>query len=122
MQSTFFLYLDILGFADLVEKSGEVEKLFRILDSAAIIFSDTVLAYNAHDSLTGTAKATEAMFLIELVQDLFLRLIGTGARTRGSHRQFKHPSKPGTVTVSGKPGIDVPHGTLNSIMKQAGLK
>jgi predicted RNA binding protein YcfA (HicA-like mRNA interferase family) len=44
------------------------------------------------------------------------------ARTRGSHRQLKHPDKPGTVTVSGKPGIDVPPGTLNSILKQAGLK
>ncbi|MDQ2974015.1 MAG: type II toxin-antitoxin system HicA family toxin, partial [Acidobacteriota bacterium] len=37
-------------------------------------------------------------------------------RTRGSHRQFKHPSKSGTVTVSGKPSIDVPPGTLNSIL------
>ncbi|HEV7373712.1 MAG TPA: type II toxin-antitoxin system HicA family toxin [Pyrinomonadaceae bacterium] len=44
------------------------------------------------------------------------------ARTKGSHRQFKHPSKPGTVTVSGKPNIDVPPGTMNSILKQAGLK
>ncbi|MDX1405688.1 MAG: type II toxin-antitoxin system HicA family toxin [Woeseiaceae bacterium] len=43
-------------------------------------------------------------------------------RTRGSHRQLRHPTKPGTVTVSGKPGIDVPPGTLNSILKQAGLK
>lgn len=44
------------------------------------------------------------------------------ARTRGSHRQFKNPDKPGTVTVSGKPSVDVPPGTLNSILKQAGLK
>jgi predicted RNA binding protein YcfA (HicA-like mRNA interferase family) len=44
------------------------------------------------------------------------------ARTRGSHRQLKHREKPGTVTVSGKPSIDVPPGTLNSILKQAGLK
>jgi len=44
------------------------------------------------------------------------------ARTRGSHRQFKHATKRGTVTVSGKSGIDVPPGTLNSILKQAGLK
>ncbi|HEX8922710.1 MAG TPA: type II toxin-antitoxin system HicA family toxin [Pyrinomonadaceae bacterium] len=44
------------------------------------------------------------------------------ARTRGSHHQFKHVSKSGTVTVSGKPNIDVPPGTLNSILKQAGLK
>jgi predicted RNA binding protein YcfA (HicA-like mRNA interferase family) len=44
------------------------------------------------------------------------------ARTRGSHQQYKHPTKPGTVTVSGKPSVDVPPGTLNSILKQAGLK
>ena len=44
------------------------------------------------------------------------------ARTKGSHRQLKHRNKPGAVTVSGKPSIDVPPGTLNSILKQAGLK
>jgi predicted RNA binding protein YcfA (HicA-like mRNA interferase family) len=44
------------------------------------------------------------------------------ARTRGSHRQFKHPDKSGAVTVSGKSSVDVPPGTLNSILKQAGLK
>ncbi len=43
-------------------------------------------------------------------------------RTTGSHRQFKHPTKPGTVTVAGKPSLDMPPGTLNSILKQAGLK
>ena len=40
----------------------------------------------------------------------------------GSHRQFHHPAKTGTVTVAGKPSIDVPRGTLNSVLKQAGLK
>jgi predicted RNA binding protein YcfA (HicA-like mRNA interferase family) len=43
-------------------------------------------------------------------------------RTRGSHRQYRHPSKPGTVTVAGKASLDVPIGTLGSILKQAGLK
>jgi predicted RNA binding protein YcfA (HicA-like mRNA interferase family) len=43
-------------------------------------------------------------------------------RTRGSHRQYQHSVKPGTVTVAGKPSIDVPPGTLNSILKSAGLK
>ena len=43
-------------------------------------------------------------------------------RTRGSHRHFRHPHKPGTVTVLGKPSDDLPRGTWNSIMKQAGLK
>ncbi|MBI4205452.1 MAG: type II toxin-antitoxin system HicA family toxin [Betaproteobacteria bacterium] len=43
-------------------------------------------------------------------------------RMKGSHRQFHHPAKRGTVTVAGKPSIDVPSGTLNSVLKQAGLK
>jgi predicted RNA binding protein YcfA (HicA-like mRNA interferase family)/predicted RNase H-like HicB family nuclease len=42
--------------------------------------------------------------------------------TRGSHRQFKHASKPGRVTVPGKPSDDLAPGTLNSILKQASLK
>ena len=42
--------------------------------------------------------------------------------TRGSHRQFKHPTKLGRVTVAGKPSDDLSPGTLNSILKQAGLK
>jgi predicted RNA binding protein YcfA (HicA-like mRNA interferase family) len=42
--------------------------------------------------------------------------------TRGSHRQFKHPTKPGRVTIAGKPSHDLAPGTLNSILKQAGLK
>lgn len=44
------------------------------------------------------------------------------ARTRGSHRQYKHPAKPGLVTVPGKPGDDLAPGTLNSVLKQAELK
>ncbi len=43
-------------------------------------------------------------------------------RTKGSHRQFHHPTKTGTVTVAGKESIEVPPGTLNSVLKQAGLK
>ena len=42
--------------------------------------------------------------------------------TEGSHRQFKHPTKKGKVTVSGKPSDEVRKGTLNSILKQAELK
>ena len=41
---------------------------------------------------------------------------------RGSHRQFKHPTKAGRVTVAGKPSEDMSPGTLNSILKQAALK
>ncbi|MBI2205171.1 MAG: type II toxin-antitoxin system HicA family toxin [Candidatus Rokubacteria bacterium] len=56
--------------------------------------------------------------LIRLLEDDGWRL----ARTRGSHRQYKHASKPGTVTVAGKPSLDVPPGTLSAIFRQAGLK
>lgn len=42
-------------------------------------------------------------------------------RCKGSHHQFKHPSKPGLVTIK-HPSKDLPAGTLNSILKQAGLK
>lgn len=42
--------------------------------------------------------------------------------TRGSHRQYKHPSKPGRITIAGNPGDDLAVGTVNSIRKQAGLK
>jgi len=43
-------------------------------------------------------------------------------RTRGSHRHYKHPTKPGIVTIAGHPNVDIPKGTLNSILKQARLK
>jgi len=42
-------------------------------------------------------------------------------RAKGSHHHFRHPTKPGTVTVP-HPKKDLPAGTLNSILKQAGLK
>jgi predicted RNA binding protein YcfA (HicA-like mRNA interferase family) len=42
-------------------------------------------------------------------------------RQRGSHRQLKHTRKKGTVTVAGKPGVDIPVGTLKSVWKQAEL-
>lgn len=42
--------------------------------------------------------------------------------TRGSHRQYKHPVKPGRVTIAGHPGDDLAPGTLDSVLKQAQLK
>lgn len=43
-------------------------------------------------------------------------------RTKGSHRQFRHQTKKGLVTIAGKRGDELAPGTLNSILKQAGLK
>jgi predicted RNA binding protein YcfA (HicA-like mRNA interferase family) len=41
---------------------------------------------------------------------------------KGSHRQFKHVMKKGIVTVAGNLNVDIPTGTLNNVLKQAGLK
>jgi len=43
-------------------------------------------------------------------------------KTRGSRRQYKHPLKPGRVTIARKMSHDLAPGTLNSVLKQAGLK
>lgn len=43
-------------------------------------------------------------------------------RVRSSHRQYKHMTKPGLVTVAGKPSDDLAPGTLKSILKQAGIE
>jgi predicted RNA binding protein YcfA (HicA-like mRNA interferase family) len=42
--------------------------------------------------------------------------------TKGSHRQYKHPTKPGRITIAGHSGDDLAPSTLNSILKQAQLK
>ena len=44
------------------------------------------------------------------------------ARMKGDHRQYKHPINKGLVTISGKLSDDIGKGTLNNILKQAGLK
>ncbi len=59
------------------------------------------------------------------VRDLIKLLESDGwkqVRMRGSHRQFRHPSKSGTITVAGGPGADIPPGTLAAITKHADLK
>jgi predicted RNA binding protein YcfA (HicA-like mRNA interferase family) len=59
------------------------------------------------------------------VRDILKKLLDDGwilARTKGSHRQYKHSTKKGLVTVSGHPGDDLAPGTQNSILKQSGLK
>jgi predicted RNA binding protein YcfA (HicA-like mRNA interferase family) len=59
------------------------------------------------------------------VRDLIHMLEGAGWRlkdTKGSHRQFRHPTKGMVVTVAGKPGGDVPVGTLKAILRSAGLE
>ena len=54
------------------------------------------------------------------VKELIAQLEADGwflVRTKGSQRQFHRPSKPGTVTVSGKLSVEVPIGTLHSALR-----
>jgi hypothetical protein len=64
----------------------------------------------------GVASTGRVMFV--LVMPMSRALVST----EGSHRQFKHPKKPGRVTVSGSLGDDMPKGTLASVKRQTGFK
>jgi predicted RNA binding protein YcfA (HicA-like mRNA interferase family) len=59
------------------------------------------------------------------VREVIRRLEADGwtlVATRGSHRQYRHATKKGRVTVPGKLSADLQPGTLKSILRQAGLK
>jgi hypothetical protein len=91
MNSTLFLYLDILGFKQLIRDSEKIDWLFMQLDDArihqdsnyrSIVFSDTLIAYNTKIIRSREAKTIEVMFLIELVQEFLSRLVGSGISFR----------------------------------------
>jgi predicted RNA binding protein YcfA (HicA-like mRNA interferase family) len=56
--------------------------------------------------------------IIKLIEDDGWQQVAT----RGSHRQYRHPTKPGRVTVPGKPADDLHPKTQTSILRQAGLR
>jgi predicted RNA binding protein YcfA (HicA-like mRNA interferase family) len=59
------------------------------------------------------------------IRDVIRLLLDDGwvlVRQTGSHRQFKHPTKPGRVTVAGHERAELKPKTLNTVLKQAGLK
>ncbi|HUP61264.1 MAG TPA: type II toxin-antitoxin system HicA family toxin [Thermoanaerobaculia bacterium] len=63
---------------------------------------------------------TKVREAIRMVEDDGWVQVKTSSGT--SHRQYKHPTKSGRVTIAGKPNDDLAPGTFNSILKQAGLK
>jgi predicted RNA binding protein YcfA (HicA-like mRNA interferase family) len=69
------------------------------------------------DPSEGVEEGVKVRELIRLIEDDGWVL----SRTRGSHRQYKHPAKPGLVTIPGKTGKDLPVGLQRSILRQAGL-
>ncbi|WP_332247687.1 type II toxin-antitoxin system HicA family toxin [Nitrococcus mobilis] len=69
-------------------------------------------------------ETLEACFTDAGVRDCANARVGwvVSSTARGSHCQFKHPTKRGLVAVSSRPGDDLAAGTLNSVLKQVGLK
>ena len=85
MPSKYLLYIDLLGFSDLVLKRGAVSRLYNIINSLnahkhhafrTIAFSDTLLVYNTYDPVSEHDRHYIVMFMCEFAQDLFYRLIG----------------------------------------------
>lgn len=84
MENTLFMYLDFLGFTELIKDKSRVIELFSIIDDLhahkdpnykVIVFSDTMLIYNSINPKNDWYKKIELMYLIEFAQDLLLRLI-----------------------------------------------
>ena len=65
-------------------------------------------------STLAPVKVREVIHMLE--QDGWQQVV-----QRGRHRQFRHPAKPGRVTVAGKPSEELAPGTLGSILRQSGL-
>ena len=112
--------------ADQITVSGEWAKHLRPYGKREFWKAER-RAYGEHALKEATAHQAEYDHtpMATKVQELISRLEADGwyqVRQKGSHRQFHHASRPGTVTVAGKPSVEVPAGTLNSILKQAGLK
>jgi hypothetical protein len=85
LRGKYLLYIDILGFSDLVLKRGQVRQLYEIINSLhahehpnfkTLAFSDTILIYNSYDPDNESDRRYLVMFLCEFAQDLFYRLIG----------------------------------------------
>jgi hypothetical protein len=92
MDERFLLYIDILGFSELVKTPERVAELYKIINYlnvhrhdvfTTIIFSDTILVYNNKHAAGLREVQYLIMYLCEFAQDLFYRLIGRDIHFRG---------------------------------------
>lgn len=98
--------MEVLKTSDLSDRENDEELLIQ-----------RVTGCRTHDDL-GVERLVKIRDVVKM-----LEYDGSSvARQRGSHRPFKHATKPGLITVADKPGDDVAPGTLNSISKRAELK
>ena len=102
MEEKFLLYIDILGFSELVKKNpSKVEMIYNIIDNLnvhshntfkTIVFSDTILVYNNYPIVTRKDNEQTVMFAIEFIQDFTYHLAEKDIHFRAilSHGKFKH--------------------------------
>ena len=108
--------------ADPLPDSATIEALVGTLDTAS---SDGVDFVSPNESLCEDHERWQIGGGAVKVREVIKLLRKDGwylARTRGSHRQYKHSEKPGLVTVPGNMKDELAPGTLNSVLRQAGLK
>jgi predicted RNA binding protein YcfA (HicA-like mRNA interferase family) len=106
-----------------------VRRQFRVITEAAGLGNTWVpreLRHTFVSLLSAHGVPVEAIALLAghnqtATTELVYRHQIVPARQKGSHRQYKHPSKRGLVTVAGKPSDDIHPKTRDSILKQAGL-
>ena len=115
----YFLYLDILGFADLVRQQSErkIEDLYEVIASLnanrhgafkLVVFSDTVVVYNVNGGDTPKDSRYLIMFLCEFVKDLMHRLTGRGIYFRAviTYGDFTHYELNGIPCFFGSALVD----------------
>ena len=102
MKNMYLLYVDILGFSQMVETNPEAVKvIYQIVDSLnvhkhgafqTIIFSDTILVYNKYEPLSVQDQQYIVMYMIEFVQDLIFRGIDVNLNFRAilTFGEFEH--------------------------------
>ena len=99
--------------------AGRIERVFDLErdrpDSRRI--QETVLPPGRSPE-RGPTQVVQVRDVERMIENEGWRLV----RTRGSHRQYQHPFRPGLVTIPGRPSAELAAGTLSSILKQAGLK
>lgn len=118
MDKKYLLYIDILGFSDLVKTDPEkVEQIYKTIDSLnvhkhgafkTIIFSDTILVYNIMDPVSVHDHEYLVMFLCEFVQDLLYKTITKNIYFRATlmYGEFRHYNLVNTECFYGKCLVD----------------
>jgi hypothetical protein len=103
MPDCYLLYIDILGFSELVLKKGRIEDLYDQIDTLnshehtafkTLAFSDTILIYNTVE----WGRHYLVMYLCEFAQDLFYRLV-----SRDLHFRAYREKSPNLLSAGREP-------------------